>query len=323
LTVLVDVVVVSFNSRDHLRGCVEPLLGADGIRVIVVDNASTDESLESIRDLLGVKAVAVAENRGFAGGCNLGWRAGSAEAVLFLNPDARIDADSVRTLAKTLASSSTVGAVAPRIVGADRSLDFSLRRFPQLRSTYAQAFFLHRLLPRARWTDQVIRNADDYERSHPVDWVSGACVMVRREVLEELDGLDERFFHYCEDTDLCRRIWDPGLEVWYEPAAVCTHAGGRSSPRNRLLPRLAASRVRYAEKHLGPSSALLERAGIAIGALSHALFGRGGRDRRAGHMRAFRVVLRPDRVRDGLEADVPAVEHRSGRDVTPEHWSIE
>jgi N-acetylglucosaminyl-diphospho-decaprenol L-rhamnosyltransferase len=287
----VDVVVVSFNSREHLRACIEPLLEIDGVRVIVVDNASTDGSLESIRDLPGVTAIAADENRGFASGCNVGWRAGSADSVLLLNPDARIDGASVKTLATRLGSAPSVGAVAPRIVRDDRSLDFSLRRFPRLRSTYAQALFLHRLFPRRRWADEVIRDPLDYDRPHTAEWVSGACLMVRRDVLAQFDGLDEEFFHYCEDTDLCRRIRNAGLEVWYEPTAVSMHAGGRSSPRDQLLPRLAASRIRYAQKHRNPAAALLERGGIALGALSHALVGRGGRTRRAAYIGAFKAAL--------------------------------
>ena len=293
---LIDVVIVSFNSRANLRECIEPLVGIDGVRVILVDNASTDGSLDTVRDVPGLVSIAAGSNGGFASGCNIGWRAGSAPAVLLLNPDARIDEASIRALAGSLMASERVGVVAPRIVSSNGSLDFSLRRFPRLRSTYAQALFLHRLVPRASWADEVIRSTEDYERRQSVDWVSGACVMIRRSVLDRLGGLDEGFFHYSEDTDLCRRIWDSGFEVWYEPNAVAGHVGGRSLPRDRLLPRLAASRVRYAYKHRRWIAAYLERGGIALGSLSHALVGRGGRARRAGHVGALRAALTPVRA---------------------------
>jgi N-acetylglucosaminyl-diphospho-decaprenol L-rhamnosyltransferase len=292
----VDVVVVSFNSRDHLRRCVEPLAGMEDIHVIVVDNASTDGSLESIRDLPGLVSIAAGRNDGFAAGCNIGWRAGSAPAVLLLNPDARIDVASIRALSATLTTSEQHGAVAPRILRSDGSLDFSLRRFPRLPSTYAQACFLHRIFPHAGWVDEVVRSRAAYDRPHAVDWVSGACVMIRRSVLERVEGLDEGFFHYCEDTDLCRRIWRDGHDVWYEPTAVAMHDGGASMLRDRLLPRLAASRVRYAHKHRRPIAAYIERGGIALGSLSHALVGHGGRARRAGYVGAFRVALTSTRT---------------------------
>ena len=94
------------------------------------------------------------------------------------------------------------GAVAPKVVSPVGELHHSLRRFPRLRSTYSQAFFLHRLVPRALWADETIRRAEAYTQSAIHEWVSGACVLVRRMLLEQLDGLDDGFFLYCEDTDL-------------------------------------------------------------------------------------------------------------------------
>ena len=132
----VDVVVVSYNSRDRLRGCVEPLREAPGTRTIVVDNASPDESL-SVLEGLEVTTIPLDRNDGFAAGCNAGWRAGGGEYVLFLNPDARIDPASIERLAGVLDAEPGVGIAAPRILEPDGSLDFSQRRFPRLRSTYA------------------------------------------------------------------------------------------------------------------------------------------------------------------------------------------
>jgi N-acetylglucosaminyl-diphospho-decaprenol L-rhamnosyltransferase len=285
----VDVVVVSYNSRERLGACVEPLLALD-VRVIVVDNASQDESLEAVRDL-DVTAIQLSENGGFAHGVNAGWRAGSAPYVLLLNPDARIDGASLEALVAAGQEAPGVGAVAPRIVHTDGSLDYSQRRFPRLRSTYAQALFLHRLLPSASWTDELVRDQAAYGTRGSPDWVSGACVLVRRSVLEELSGLDEGFFMYCEDIDLCKRLGDLGYELVFEPAAVVVHEGGASTPRAQLLPVLAASRLRYASKHRSRPYTVLERGGIALGAVTHATLGRGGGSARAGHLRALRIAV--------------------------------
>ena len=285
----VDVVVVSFNSREQLRDCVEPLLGVDGVHVTVVDNASPDSSLKVLEGL-PVNAVQLNRNGGFAHGCNIGWRAGTGKLVLFLNPDARIDTESLWALVEVLDGDGKVGAVAPRIIHADGSLDFSQRHFPRLRSTDAQALFLHRLFPRAAWTDEVDRRPDAYEWSGSPDWVSGACFLMPRTVLEQLGGLDEGFFLYCEDTDLCRRVWDAGYEVRYEPSATLVHEGGASAPRPSLLPVLAASRLRYAKKHGGRATAALERVGVGLGALTHVLIARGGSQARSGHLQALRRV---------------------------------
>jgi N-acetylglucosaminyl-diphospho-decaprenol L-rhamnosyltransferase len=289
----VDVVIVSYNSRDRLRTCVEPLLEAAGVHVIVVDNASPDGSLEAVEGL-PLTAIQLAHNGGFAHGVNAGWRAGSAPYVLLLNPDARIDERSLGALVHALEEAPERGAVAPLIVDSDGSLDYSQRRFPRLRSTYARALFLHRIFPKAAWTDELVRDEALYAERGTPDWVSGACILLRRTALEELGGLDEGFFMYAEDIDLCRRLTEGGYELLFEPAARVEHEGGASAPRTHLLPVLAASRLRYAAKHRTRAGAFLERVGVALEAATHVAVARGGRAARAGHARALRLtVTRP------------------------------
>jgi N-acetylglucosaminyl-diphospho-decaprenol L-rhamnosyltransferase len=266
----VDVVVVSYNSRATLRRCVMPLAGVEGVNVTVVDNASPDKSLEVIADL-PVHAVQSGRNGGFAFGCNIGWRFGDAPQVLFLNPDATVDLGSVNALCRVLDRFAAVAAVGPRIIDESGELDHSQRRFPRLRSTYAQALFLHRVFRGAQWTDEVMRDPVAYETSGLPDWISGACVLVRRHWLYILDGLDEQFFMYCEDIDLARRLRDQGMRVAYEPAATVVHQGGGSSSGGELRPALTTSRIRYASKHRGGVSASVERLGVALGELTHAV----------------------------------------------------
>jgi N-acetylglucosaminyl-diphospho-decaprenol L-rhamnosyltransferase len=286
----IDVVIVSYNSRDQLRNCVAPLSELDNVRVIVVDNASADDSLDVVSDL-PVRTLALEHNGGFAHGCNAGWRVSDGEYVFFLNPDARISRESLDALVKVLDDSSDVGGVAPLIRHDDGSLEFSQRRYPRLRSTYAQAVFLHRVFPTASSTDELVRDTVAYERVGSPDWVSGAAIMVRRSVLEQLDGFDEGFFMYCEDIDFCKRLRAAGHDLRFEPTATVTHVGGASAPRASLLPVLAASRIRYAAKHRSRGFALLERAGIALGALTHMAVSKGGRAARAGHARSLRLAL--------------------------------
>jgi N-acetylglucosaminyl-diphospho-decaprenol L-rhamnosyltransferase len=294
----VDVVVVSYNSRAHLSAAVEPFARDGRTRTIVVDSASSDGSLESVARLAD-ESIALPENRGFAFACNRGWRAGTSSLVLFLNPDARIELPDLERLAEVLERRPEVGCVGPRIVGSTGRLEFSQRRFPRLRSRYAQALFLHRLFPRARWADEVIRDDEQYAAGHPAEWLSGACLLIRRTTLEELDGMDDSFFLYCEDVDLCRRVWSLGQTVWFEPSATCVHAGGASAPRPALLPVLAASRVRYAAKHFRPAARAAERLGIALAAATHAVVSRGGRRVRAGHVRSLVVAFSRRRGQDG------------------------
>ncbi len=289
---IVDVVVVSYNSADTLADCLRPLAGEDWLDVIVVDSASQDGSVE-VAAGLPVRVRVLDRNLGFAYGCNRGLEAGSAPYVLFVNPDACIQPAAVRRLVEVLEEDRAVGLVAPRIVSGDGSLEHSQRRFPRLRSTWAQGLLLHRLVPRAGWADELVRDPRAYERPRPVEWVSGACVLLRRDVLERLGGWDEGFFLYCEDVDLCRRLWRAGYEVRFEPSATAVHVGGGSAPRGALLPVLARSRLRDAAKHRGRVDRALDRIGIAVGALVHACLTTKGWPARAGHLRALAVALRP------------------------------
>ncbi len=293
---VIDVVVVAYNSRDVLRGTVAPLVGARDLNVIVVDNASQDDGLSTIGDL-PVTTLSRLDNGGFAAGCNSGWRAGRSRYVLFLNPDAQIDMASISTLRRVLDDNAKAGLVGPLIKDADGSVDYSLRRFPRLRSRYAQALFLQRLFPNAAWTDEVIRDPRAYESRHEAEWISGACMLVRRDLLERLEGWDEQFFLYCEDIDLCKRVKDAGFEVLFEPAAVAVHAGGHSGSRPGLYATLAESRIRYARKHGSFAFRVLERFGIGLAALTHSVVSTSIASR-VGHARSLKTVV-------GLHASRP------------------
>jgi N-acetylglucosaminyl-diphospho-decaprenol L-rhamnosyltransferase len=284
----VDVVVVSYNSAGWLRGCVEPLAGAPGISVAVVDNASKDDSVASVAGL-PLRMIELERNVGFAAGCNVGWRATDSPAVLFLNPDACMQPDDVCSLADVL-ERTAAGAVAPKIVDPSGSLEWSMRRFPAVRSIYGQALFAHRLFPQGRWVDEVIRDPERYETEDVCDWASGACLLVDRKALEHLNGFDERFFLYREDVDLCRRLWDADYKVVYTPKVTCVHAGGASAPRWRLMRVLARSRIRYARKHFGPRRAAAYRLGVGLSSFTHMFITR-GLHRRIGHVYALLAVM--------------------------------
>lgn len=288
----VDVVVVTYRTGATVDAALTPLVADNRFRVLVVDNASGDGTVDRLRGL-PVETIALDENGGFAHGCNVGAAAGDSPYILFLNPDATIEAAAVQMLVDVMDADSKVGAVAPRILEPDGGLDYSLRRFPRLRSTYAQAVFLHRLFPDATWVDEVIRDSSFYERAGSVDWVSGACFLVRRTVHEQIGGLDESFFHYSEDIDVCARIWNAGYEVRYVPDAFAEHEGGASAPRSALLPILAASRIRYANKHDSRQVAFANRIGVALGSATHAIVSSGGWPARRGHLRALGVALSP------------------------------
>jgi len=284
-------VVVAYKSAATLRGCVEPLAAMPGVHVTVVDNASPDDSVETIADLEGVQIVRAPRNGGFAYGCNLGVARGSAALILFLNPDARIDAPSLDALAGVLRADPQTALVGPKILDDDGSLAWSLRRFPRLRSTFAKALFLHRVFPLASWTDELVRDPAAYETPSTPEWVSGACMLVRRDAYEAVGGFDEGMFLYCEDTDLCLRFWQAGRRVRFEPGALVRHVGGASSGAGETQPIAARSRVYYARKHRGRLAARMEAAGVALDEAMRAAAAVRRPANRRGHVAALRAVL--------------------------------
>jgi N-acetylglucosaminyl-diphospho-decaprenol L-rhamnosyltransferase len=295
-TTRIDAVVVSYRSAATLRGCVEPLAAMADVRVTVVDNASPDDSLATIADLAAVDAVRAPRNGGFSYGCNIGAARGTAPYLLFLNPDARIDAAALDALVAALDADLEAGLVAPRILDEDLNLAWSLRRFPRHRSTFARALFLYRLWPLAAWSDELVRDPHAYSRAGTAEWVSGACMLVRRDAFEAVGGFDEGFFLYCEDTDLCRRLWDAGHRVRFEPAAEVRHVGGASSGVGETQPIAARSQVIYARKHLGRGGARLEAAGVALGEAMRVATALTRPARRRGHAAALRALLTPARA---------------------------
>jgi GT2 family glycosyltransferase len=294
--VKVDAIVVAYNSGHTLRGCVEPLAAMPGVHTVVVDNACPTDSTSTVADL-PVEIARAGRNGGFAAGCNVGIAAGEAPYVLLLNPDARLARADLDALVAVLDADPRVGLAAPRILDSDGSLEYSLRRFPRRRSTYAQALFLHRVWPKAAWTDELVRDPAVYDRVGSPEWVSGACMLIRRSALAAVGGMDESYFLYCEDIDVCARLRESGWDVRYEPAATVLHEGGVSHPREELIALQAVNRVKYARKHATSVSVAFEAAGVALGHLTHAVVSITRPKLLRGHLRALAAVVRPQEVR--------------------------
>jgi GT2 family glycosyltransferase len=290
VTAEIHAVVVSYRSSATLRECVEPLAAMPGVRVTVVDNASPDDSADTVRDL-PVELIRSPRNGGFSYGCNLGAARSEAPFLLFLNPDARIDQPSLERLRAALLAVPAAALAGPRILESSGELAWSQRRFPRPVTTYAQALFLHRLFPRAPWTDELIRDPREYERPASPDWLSGACMLLRRDAFEAVGGFDDAFFLYCEDTDLCRRLRSAGHTIRFEPRATARHLGGASSDAGETQAVAARSRVLYARKHLGPAGARVQALGVALGEMTHATAALLRPASRRGHLAGVRAAL--------------------------------
>jgi GT2 family glycosyltransferase len=169
-----------------------------------------------------------------------------------------------------------------------------MRRFQRAGSSWAQALFLHRVV-RAPWANEIVRDPAAYAAPAAPEWLSGACMLVRRDVFERLGGFDEGFFLYCEDMDICTRARAAGYDVRFTPDVIVHHAGGQSAPRTSLYPVLAASRRRYASKHGGRLSAASQHVALAVHAVTHVVAAAGRPQAARGHLAALRTMLTPGR----------------------------
>jgi GT2 family glycosyltransferase len=233
------VLIVNYRTYDDLEQCLrslQPWLDP-GDEVVVVD-------YESNRDLLaGVAArhsrvvlVPRSDNLGFAAGVNLAASHSRAPFLLLLNPDSVLDGPLVRTLEAWLTNHPDVGVAGPRVINPDGTIQASARRFPDLttwlggRSTWLTSRFP------GNWFSR--RNLMGLSANAPidVDWVSGACLMTRRDVFERVGGFDEGFFLYWEDADYCSRVADAGFRRMYVPTVSVAHRGGRSAEQDPIPP---------------------------------------------------------------------------------------
>jgi len=249
-----SIVVVSYNTRPLLARCLRALpLAAAGLHreVIVVDNASADGSPAAVAgEFPDVILIANAENVGFARACNQGVAVARGRAVLFLNSDAEPRPESLTALVAYLRDHPRVGAVGPRLGHPDGGSPRSCFRFPSLTRPFLDFALVRRLVgPRFSLTYPV--GDRRLAEGGAVDWLSGACLLVRGEALGEVGRFDERYFMYFEDTDLCRRLWAADWEVRFWPGVEVLHLGGASSRGHwaRLSVEVQRSRLIYFSTH--------------------------------------------------------------------------
>ena len=229
----ISVVIVSFNAREHLRGCLESLYRYQrgDFEVIVVDNDSKDGSADMVAQAFP-KALLVrsAWNRGFSVGANSGAREARGDVIVFLNPDCTVDADAFSAPAEYLRDNPEVGAVGVKIIDPGGSLQLSVRRFPDLSAAIFNRYsLLTKLLPNNPLSRRYLMSDWAHDAIADVDWVSGACLLTARATLDRVGAFDEGYFWGFEDVDFCQRVHRAGLRVVYFPGAPVTHEIGASA----------------------------------------------------------------------------------------------
>lgn len=269
----VAVIIVTYNSATDV-----PLLLADlraaatghRIRVMVVDNLSSDGTADAVREHSDVRLIESGGNVGYAAGINAALPyIGRCEAVLILNPDLRLEPHAVTRLLGALAADGRVGVVVPHIRDSDGETYPSLRHEPSVSRALGDALFGRKMwLGRPGFLSEFDYRPGHYQHSHDVAWATGAALMIRADVARELGDWNEQFFLYSEETEYFRRVREHDHLVRYEPTAVVMHRLGGSGGSPALATLLAVNRVRYVELYHGWWYSRLFHAAVMLG---HAL----------------------------------------------------
>ena len=251
----VSIIIVNWNTRDILRNCLRSIYEQTNeidFEVIIVDNASTDGSVEMVkRDFPQAALIENMENRGFAAANNQGLKISKGRYVLLLNSDTVI-LDNAITKTVTFADSHPEAAVVGcRVLNPDKTLQFTCFMFPSLLNMFLSSTYLYKLFPRSKFFGREQMTWWDRNDIREVDVVTGCFMLVRKKAIEQVGMMDEQFFMYAEETDWCYRFKEAGWKVFFAPVAEIIHFGGQSSRqvREEMLIRLKLSILRFMRKH--------------------------------------------------------------------------
>jgi GT2 family glycosyltransferase len=270
----VTVVVVTLDAEPWIESCLASVGGSD---VVVVDHGSTDGTLGAVRRVPGVRLLEQ-ENRGLAAGWNLGLAETSSRYVLLLNSDAWLVGDALERLVAFAEQHPDAAIVGPRLRNPDGTLQRSVRGFPTLWRLATEYLFLRKLAPRSQALNAFYAGGFDHGEARAVEWLMGACLLVRSKALEQVGPLDEDFFLFSEETDLCYRAHAAGWTVWFVPGAECVHVGG-ATHGGRMFRENLRGTLRFFAKHLGPRHAARARRILLAGVIIRGLLLPGGRGR--------------------------------------------
>lgn len=260
-------IVVTYNSAQDIGPLLDALrlLATQLIlRVVVVDNGSVDGTVSIVRNCPDVELVEAQKNLGYSGGINLGRiHSGPTDTLLILNPDAVFEPSAVLRLVRAC-DDPKVGAAVPRLEDRCGRLYPSLRREPSLSRAFGDALLGPRFGRRPGWLSELVRGRSEYERTHDVEWATGAVLAITSGCDVQVGSWDERFFLYSEETDYFARVRQAGLRVRFVPHARVVHDGGGSGRSEQLDALMAVNRVRYYEKYHGRFASRLFRSIVVL-----------------------------------------------------------
>lgn len=252
-----SIIIVNWNTRGILRDCLRTVCDqTTGIcfEIIVIDNASSDGSIDMIRAEFPQAVLIVNEsNRGFAAANNQGMAAARGRYVLLLNSDTLVLDGAIQKTVAFAEAHHGAAVVGCRVLNHDRSLQPTCFMYPSLLNMILSTTYLYKILPRNRFLGRERMSWWDRNDVREVDVVTGCFMLVRREAIEQVGVMDERFFMYGEETDWCYRFRQAGWRVLFAPVGQIVHLGGQSSKlvRVEMAVQLKLSLLRFMRKHRG------------------------------------------------------------------------
>ncbi|MBV6477858.1 MAG: N-acetylglucosaminyl-diphospho-decaprenol L-rhamnosyltransferase [Ignavibacteria bacterium] len=254
-----SVVIVTWNSGNEICGCLNSVISSAGsrnIKIIVVDNNSSDNTIELVEDiirnnLIPIKLIINDENKGFTYACNQAMDIYSAENILLLNPDARIHRDSLIKLSDKLNSNDKIGAIAPKLLNDDGSIQRSCRRFPKYSDMFFEMTLLSAIFSKSQRFNRWKMVDFSHDKESEVEQPMGAALMIKSSVLDKTGNFDEDFKMFFNDVDLCKRITEKGYKILFFPEAVFYHSKGVSiyKDRIRMIKTWNSDCLKYFRKH--------------------------------------------------------------------------
>jgi N-acetylglucosaminyl-diphospho-decaprenol L-rhamnosyltransferase len=250
------IITVSTNEAQWIRPCLRTVfahVGDVSADVVVVDNDSRDGTADMVATEFPEARVVWSRNLGFSHANNRALMTCNARYILFLNPDTEILEGTFAELVRMMDERPTVGLVGARQITADGRLDMTIRRFPSALRALGDALSAERLPGRPHWLGERELDEASYEREYACDWTSGSFMLVRREAIESAGFLDERYFMYSDEVDLCRRIKLAGWEVRHLPQMTIIHHEGKAGIKPHIESLNAYTRIMYARKYFSPA----------------------------------------------------------------------
>jgi GT2 family glycosyltransferase len=254
-------IVVTYNNAGTIVPCLSSIAANTtmGYEILVVDNSPDNQTVLAVESFMGSQAepavtvIKTPENLGFGRACNVGAGRASGKFLFFLNPDARLENDAGALLADCFRRHPAAKAAGPAICDTAGRIARTCRNLPTLSRIVLDATGLD------RWFGAYLLTRFQHHRGRKVEQIVGAAMLVRRADYHDLGGMDERFFMYFEEVDLCKRLSEAGGEIWFWPEARVQHLAGASAEadpvRAQMIYLLRESRRKYFEKHYGMSSA--------------------------------------------------------------------